>query len=246
MNKCTSDGLFGSAGGNNLYPSSVCLDIASCDPGTDGNLHFCDGPDSPSSPGVCLSTGTAGMGICLPQCAFKPDGSAATGCVGKDVCQVAGFQADPANPNAAIGVGYCFGGCTSTADCGTGQSCQTDSGLCLKTLTSDPAVGTACNQNATPAPTCNCLSNTTTGLGFCAQFCKTGGPACPTGEICDTQLPITLTGTNDASIAGWTTANSGMGGFCSPKCKVDGGTACSTFANSTCQAGDLGGPDCLP
>ena len=141
VNKCTSGGIFGSAGGNDLYPTAVCLDIQNCDPGTDGNLHFCDGPDAPTSPGVCLSTGSPGKGICLPQCSFKPDGSAVTGCQGKDSCFVAGFEADPNNANAAIGIGYCFGGCTADADCATGQKCQTDSGLCLKTLDDRPGRG---------------------------------------------------------------------------------------------------------
>jgi hypothetical protein len=250
VNKCTADGLFGTSGGNDLYPTAVCLDIQNCDPGSDGNLHFCDGPDDPSSPGVCLSTGAAGKGICLPQCNFKPDGSAVTGCIGKDTCDVAGFEPDPNNANAAIGIGYCFGGCESNADCAAGQQCQTDSGLCLKTLTTDPAVGTGCNQNATPAPTCNCLANTSSGLGYCAQFCKIGGTSCGSGQICDAELPTELIGSNDASIPGWTTANPGLGGFCSPTCNVDAGTTMieggTCYPNSTCQAGDLGGPDCLP
>lgn len=248
VNICTSTNPFQ---GNSLYPSPVCLDPKPCDPGTDGFLHFCDGPDASTSPGVCLQGATAGEGVCLPQCNFKPDGSAVTGCVGKDACFVDGFAQNPSNANAAIGIGYCFAGCDSDADCGTGQHCQTDDGTCVATLATDAAVGTACTvANGTSTPTCNCISSTQTGKGYCAQFCHTGGTECGAGEICDAELPLELTTSADASIPGWTAANPGLGGFCSPTCTVDGGTAADGGngcpPNATCLPGDFGGPDCLP
>jgi hypothetical protein len=218
-----------------------------CNPGTDGNLHFCDGPDTPSSPGVCLPTATAGQGICLPQCGFKTDGSAATGCKGKDVCYPAAFSQD--TTGAIIGLGYCFGGCAADADCPSGNKCQTNLGECLTTTTTASAAGTGCNSTTTTGNACNCFSNQTTNLGYCANFCSIGGASCPTGWSCETDLPTTLTSTNDASFPGWTKSNTGMGGVCTPKCTVGGtaqfdGGVCPP--NSTCQTGTVAGPDCLP
>ena len=89
-NRCTNDGVFAEGP---VYPTPICLTAATCNPGTDGNLHYCDGPDDPSSPGVCLSTGTAGDGLCLPQCTFAPGGGFPAGCVGKDICYPGGYSA---------------------------------------------------------------------------------------------------------------------------------------------------------
>lgn len=257
VNVCTNDGTIFQSGA--LFPTPFCFLPAKCDPGTDGGIHFCDGPDDPSSPGVCLPTTTpaeTGMGICLPQCNFKPDGSAATGCIGKDTCSIYGIGADSSgNP---LGIGYCYGGCTSDADCSaaastTPQHCQVDEGICLTAVTSDLPAGTGCNSASTPAPACNCITNTNTDLGYCASFCATAGSAtvasCPSGWVCDASLPTTITNAADASVAGWTSANPGMAGYCAPSCsiatgKTTSGGACP--ANSTCQAGDVGGPDCLP
>jgi hypothetical protein len=248
-NKCTSDGFFGSAGGNTLYPTSVCLNLANCNPGDGTTVVFCDGdPTNPSSPGVCLSTGSAGKGICLPQCNFKQDGSAVTGCTGKDACFGTGFFNTDAS-GANIGIGYCFGGCDTDADCSvTGQHCQADEGLCVKSVVTpdagELAIGTGCNSNGTTAPSCNCIAPSS-GLGYCAQFCVTGRNECATGQVCEAQLPTQLIDTaTDATIAGWTKQNPGMGGWCAPTCTGEGGTC--TYPNSTCQTGTVAGPDCEP
>jgi hypothetical protein len=244
VNKCSTD-TFGSGP---IYPTPVCIMPSSCNPGTDGNLHFCDGPDAPSSPGICLTTGTAGQGICLPQCTFSSTGGAQTGCIGKDACSVAGFSQDTSG--TVIGLGYCFGGCISDSDCPTPSHCQTNEGICLTTVTTPTSpVGAACNSTTSPQP-CDCISNSTTNLGFCSQFCRVGGlPSCPSGWVCDAQLPTAFAGANDASIAGWTQQNAGLAGFCAPACVVEGGASfdggvCPT--NSSCLAGDVAGPDCLP
>jgi hypothetical protein len=252
VNFCSSDALFGSAGTNTLFPTSVCIGGLACNSGSDGNPHFCDGPDAFGSPGFCVPTSMTDptKGVCLPACTYKPDGSAVTGCAGKDACLGGNFIADPSDPNVPIGVGFCEGGCDTDADCDTaGQHCQSDQGLCLATVTTnDLPVGTGCNQLAVPAPQCNCIAPAS-GLGFCAQFCKTGGDECAAGSLCDAQLPVSLVSSNDAAIAGWTAPNPGLFGFCSPKCEVDGGAqteAGTCFPNTMCLSGDLGGPDCLP
>jgi hypothetical protein len=196
---------------------------------------------------VCLSTGTAGKGICLPQCNFKTDGSAATGCQGKDVCFTAAFSSD--GSGGVVGIGYCFGGCAQDSDCAAGSKCQTNLGLCLTTTTPPSQAGTGCNSTTNTGNACNCFSNTTTNLGFCANFCSVGNVTCPTGWACETNLPTTLTDSTDATLTGWKTPNPGMAGVCIPSCVVDGGAdfdggVCPP--NSTCQTGTVSGPDCLP
>ena len=215
---------------------------SSCDPGTDGNLHFCDGPDVSSSPGVCLATSTAGQGVCLPQCSFGTAGSAATGCVGKDACYAAGFASD--STGGVVGLGYCYGGCTQNTDCPAGSACQTNLGLCMTTTTTPTAAGTSCNATTTTGNACECFSSSATNLGFCANFCAVGGAACPAGWTCEADLPTTLVSSTDASLAGWTSQNPGMGGVCVPTCVVDGAAVCPT--SSTCQPGTAAGPDCQP
>jgi hypothetical protein len=252
VNFCSSDARFS---GNTLFPTSVCIVGVACDSGSDGNPHFCDGPDAFGSPGFCFATSPTDptMGVCLPACTYKPDGSAVTGCVGKDACVGVNFLSDPSDPNVPIGVGFCEGGCDTDADCDTaGQHCQSDQGTCVKVTTDDLPVGTACTQAAGQAPQCNCVApnaGPNAGLGYCAQFCKTGGNECAAGSLCDAELPISLVASDDAAVAGWTAPNPGLFGFCSPKCEVDGGAqteAGTCFANTTCLSGDLGGPDCLP
>jgi len=94
------------------YPTSVCI-LPTCSPVSGTTLHYCDGPDDPSSPGICVPQQTGG--ICLPKCTFDKAGSPAVGCIGKDACDVY-------TSNTAGGVGYCWAGCTKDGDCATGQA----------------------------------------------------------------------------------------------------------------------------
>jgi hypothetical protein len=70
-----------------------------------------------------------------------------------------------------------------------------------------------------------------------------GGSECPAGWFCETQEPIMLTETNDASIPGFSMPNQGLAGLCVPSCGEDA-VACPP--NSTCQAAYAGGPGCIP
>jgi hypothetical protein len=237
-----------------VFPSGVCLmppvQSGNCSSPNDGLIHFCDGADDQGSPGVCLplSTGSA-VGNCYPQCVFSSDATAATGCVGKNACSAVGFGPDANNPTAAVGVGFCFGGCEVDSDCPSGNHCQTNVGLCLTTLTTQLPEGQACTQPAT-SNSCNCLSNTGT-TGFCGLACVTAGSVgCPTGQVCDAFLPTSIPASGGApGLSGWTTQNPGMAGFCLQSCSLDGGAgteAGACYPTSSCVPGTAVGPDCAP
>jgi hypothetical protein len=241
-NVCTTSGTVNYFADGPLYPTPVCLMPGSCNAGTDGNLHYCDGPDDPSSPGVCIATDTTGTGICLPQCTFGTTGTAATGCVGKDTCYAAGFSTDTSG--GAMGVGYCFGGCAENSDCPSGSLCQTNEGICVTTLTAITAAETSCNSTTVTGNACDCLADTTTDLGFCTSACTVGGATCGAGWTCDADLPTTLVDSSGATVTAWTTQNAGLAGTCVPTCVVGGVAVCPT--NSTCQDTTAAGADCLP
>jgi hypothetical protein len=212
--------------GEDFFPTAVCV-LPSCKPVTGTSaVHFCDGPDDPSSPGICVTSGTSGS-VCLPKCTYDKQGGAPKGCVGKDAC-----NSYPVT--VAAGVGYCFGGCTQDGDCQDGQKCQTDRGWCLPGFTPPTKnVGDACTSSDSDALVCNCLYGTAK-TGYCSQFCTVGGAACPSGFVCDS-LEIRATG--------FTTPNPGMAGYCTASCAGDA-AACTT--NSTCTNVFAAGPDCIP
>jgi hypothetical protein len=234
-----SKGAFGATtGGNDLYPTNVCIGI-SCDPGDGTSIMGCD-----SDAGVCLASGTSG--ICLGACSFDDSTTAPTGCVGKDACNVYGWGAD--STGKTIGVGYCFGGCKADADCGSGQACQKEEGLCVASATKvtyTKSVGTACtdaDSTSTPAK-CNCLYATASKKGYCSQFCTMGSSGdCPTGYSCDAQLPKTKVLSTDTV---FTAAPTGMAGYCLKNCTTDADcTAINGYcdqtagvASKTCQIG---------
>jgi hypothetical protein len=269
VNVCSNDpqGLNGS--GNAIFPTPICFDPTPCNLPVDGNLHFCDGPDDPSSPGFCVGASSSGMGFCLPKCTFKADGSAAQGCGAKNACNFFAPLQDPTTMAVTGGVGFCYGGaCAQDSDCPASNKCQTNMGVCLGMATLPLSqLGSACNPlSTTSTNACNCYSNpnSVNGLGYCAQFCLTGGNDCPAGTVCDGQEPATLTGANDASITGFAMQNTGLAGYCVPTCGAaagDGGTAdggaaeagaeggaasCGGYFNASCQAYDAVGAACQP
>jgi len=211
--------------GEDFFPTAVCV-LPSCSPVTSSTaVHFCDGPDDPSSPGLCVTSG--GGSVCLPKCTYDKQGGAPKGCVGKDACNSYPIT-------AAGGIGYCFGGCTQDLDCQDGQKCQTDRGWCLPGVTPPTkSLGAACTESDSNALVCNCLYGTNK-TGYCSQFCTIGGAACPNGYVCDS-LEIRL--------SGYTTPNTGMAGYCTPSCSADAG---SCPASATCTNVFASGPDCIP
>jgi hypothetical protein len=210
-----------------IFPTPVC--VSGCLPKADNLIHFCDGPDMATSPGICEPT-ASGQGLCLPKCLIPSDGSAPSGCPGKDVCNVVGWGLTTTNVPVAFGI--CIGGCAADADCPTGSKCQKDDGLCL---TNAPArtknLGDTCSSND-PAGTCNCRTGQTSaglssGVGYCTQFCITGPASaapCPSGYACDTELPAQIINhTTDAAVTGFTMQNAGLAGSCFKTCGAGGG-----------------------
>jgi hypothetical protein len=262
INKCSGNMFFTNGP---ILPTPVCLPAVNCDPGTDNLIHYCDGPDTQTSPGICLPTRTGGL--CLPQCTILSDGSPAAGCQGKDRCNVLGSGV--LRSGAPFAVGFCFGGCSVDTDCPTGSQCQKDLGECYTTLvTRTKKLGDTCSANDTT--TCDCFRNQTTSVGYCASFCITGAmsPApCPAGYVCDSGLQAQLTNPRtDATVSGFMTQNAGLAGTCLQVCGAtdagsgpagDAGSDASVDAASpppptmcpvtaTCNAMDTAGPVCIP
>jgi hypothetical protein len=218
-----------------LLPTSVCKVPPSsvggnCDPAPPGDptgqsLHYCDGPDDPSAPGICVpltSPATPGQGTCEIPCTFAFDGSAPSGCIGKNTClPIPGIVAS--GPTGAIvgGVGYCNGSCEKDSDCsglGTGWVCQTDIGYCTQhpLATRKKAFGATCTTagrvNDVTTGACNCgIVSSATGTGLCAPNCIVGGTVpCPTGWVCDNLQDPMLT----------TVENVQTQGVCLPVCTL--------------------------
>jgi hypothetical protein len=236
---CTSDAdCRGPSGPGNdtcdlSSPTPVCR-LPHCSAPSYGDVHYCDGPDTPASPGICLPDGT-----CWPKCTFQGDGTAAVGCAPNDACNAYSFAQD--GTGRVAGTGFCRGGCETDADCSNGLRCQVDQGLCVATVASHAALGTACDEASTA---CDCFYATSSRSGYCAQACKVGGAPCPGGSTCDALLPTTFSASGDgAAVTAFTSQNPGLGGLCAPTCAS--GTA-SCPASSTCLSITVAGPDCLP
>ena len=207
------------------FPTPVCI-IPTCSPISDTKLHFCDGPDDPSSPGICVQ-GFKG-GVCLPKCTYDKQGGAPSGCAGKDTC----FSYPTVAEN---GVGYCWGGCTKDGDCSNGQHCQVDQGICVVGVTPPTKnIGDACTSADNNTEACYCLYGNNNS-GYCSSFCVVGqNGTCPSGFTCDPFLYRAY---------GYSTANTGMGGYCTKSCAGD---ASSCPSQSSCTNLSVSGPDCVP
>src|SRR4029077_1832879 len=116
VNVCTSSMYFQLGP---LNPTPVCVS-PTCDLGNGLNVMFCDGPNPTdlNSPGICMPAGTAMTGLngqCLPKCTIPLDGTAPTGCQGKDRCNLFATLTDTRGNITTIG--FCLGGCTANSDC---------------------------------------------------------------------------------------------------------------------------------
>ncbi|MGA3122702.1 MAG: hypothetical protein ABSF69_18200 [Polyangiaceae bacterium] len=247
-----------------IFPTPVCV-LTTCNPGTDGNVHYCDGfDDSPvSSSGVCIPTGASAeggipQGICLPQCFWFSGGSpplpelfpvlvdldgGGFGCAGNDACN---FWA---SVGGVLGIGYCWGGCTIDSECPAGSSCQMNEGICVDTPVPPSTLGAPCtsadNVLATNAAPCDCLANPSTMAGVCSQFCVVDSMSavCPAGYVCDALEPSQVSDPDGGVSPAFTVQNTGLAGYCLESCGEDAG---SCPANLTCSTATAAGPDCTP
>jgi len=163
-NKCTIAGFFANGP---IFATPVCLPTILCPTHTDNLVHFCDGPDVQTSPGICLPLpASAGGGeVCYPQCTILSDGSAPIGCHGHDVCIP--FVSGLTTNGLPIALGFCDGGCTADGDCPSGSVCQKNDGHCVTTaVTPTKQLGQTCTGND-PAGACSCFSRPSTGIGYC-------------------------------------------------------------------------------
>jgi hypothetical protein len=227
-----------------LWATPVCImapDVAPCDPdptgADDGYPHFCDGPDNPNSPGICIPNDPTDphAGFCYPGCRFAIDGSAAVGCAGTDACIPYTFIQSETT-QSVTGFGFCSGGCQQDSDChplGAGFVCQTDIGYCTQAkVQRTKAIGTACATTATTddsgSGACNCDEDFTTGAGVCSTACIVGGALCPDGWVCDLgyQSPLVFSTATGGSVSvPVTLQNKGMPGICRQACAIaPGGT----------------------
>ncbi len=236
---CSNDYVTGTAVAGIVaspLPAPLCLlppTQDNCDPAPASDPfgevpHFCDGPDDPSSPGICLPDNPQeplqGMGTCQPKCTFDTLGSAEVGCPSPDTCVYLTFQeVSVGNAVAVVGFGFCQGTCQKDTDCpqqpGSTTTCQTDVGLCTtQPVARTLAIGAACTFTDFNSGACNCDSDPDTGLGFCTTVCVVGGTPCPSGWVCDSGEPST------ASVAnGFVTIsaqNLGLAGVCLPACSA--------------------------
>jgi hypothetical protein len=252
-----------------LWATPVCIVTppqsageGNCDPapqGNDGLPHFCDGPDDPTSPGLCVpfdvNNPQPGQGVCYPLCTFAIDGSKATGCAGTDTCFPVTFLRST-SAGTVTGYGFCGGGCQQDSDCtplGAGFVCQTDIGYCTqKKVTRTKAIGTACTVSLTGAAddvttgACNCDSDPMTGQGFCSSSCVVGGLPCPGGWTCDAGFPnpLTFTSSTGTTITVPLTAqNIGTPGVCRPACTLADAGVVDSGAAPGADGGDDAGSD---
>jgi hypothetical protein len=236
INTCSNDYTSTVAGDTGqVLPTSVCLippTSANCDPApvtdpTGALPHFCDGPDDPSSPGLCApidpTNPTSGQGTCLPKCTFGTNGSAAVGCAGHDACMPSIFAQTTAT--TAVGYGFCQGACQRDSDCsdlGTGYVCRTDSGLCtLDRPARTKAIGAACTAADYTSGACFCQFDPSTAseAGFCTTTCVVGGVACPAGWVCDPGEPSEIDFGAGASVI-LSGPAPGLVGVCLPSCSI--------------------------
>ena len=226
-----------------LYPTPTCFSV-DCDAGDGSKIRSCD-----KDTGVCLATSSGG--ICLPACTFDDTGAPPKGCIGKNTCNAHGWSTE-APTGAVSGVGYCFGGCKADADCPTGNVCQVETALCVKTKVTftkspgEPCVKADSGSSTTPAK-CNCRFTMTEGTGFCVSSCTFGEATCSAGFTCDPELPSKKLRDTDTV---FTKAPTGLAGTCLKNCATDADCAglnayCDDSAGVTQKTCHLGKRPCV-
>ena len=220
-------GLTGICSGASPSPSCIATGCAITTPTA---VEYCD-----SDRGVCLSGTTSNY--CVQKCGFTNSTSAPTGCTGTNRCNAYGFSRDASS--IVSGVGFCLGGCASTAECPTGTLCQVEEGLCVSPaafVTYTLAVGSTCTAGTTT--TCNCIGHTGAS-GVCTKACVVGRAAtCASGFTCASDVPKTF---SDGSAA-FTAQPSGTAGNCYKNCVSNASCPTGTY----CDTNDVAGMVCKP
>jgi len=240
VNRCSNDPSFVQtiAGVTvQLWPTPVCLEPladngqGNCDPApaaTDPNgrsVHFCDGPDAPSSPGICVAADPAhpqsGQGVCYPKCTFGTDAAAPSGCAGHDACVYYAYSLVDAS---VTGFGFCQGECLQDSDCsalGDEYACQVDLGFCTTgPVARTKSVGATCTAADEASGACSCESAGSAGLGYCTSACVAGASGCPSSWVCDTRQPAIVGFEGSTAEVPVTAAAMGMVGTCAPRCST--------------------------
>ncbi len=225
-----------------------CDPAPASDPGG-MQFHYCDGPDDPSSPGICVpynqQAPVSGQGHCELGCTYTFDGSAPMGCPGQDTCSPIPGAVESDGTTGAIlgGIGFCQGTCEKDADCrdlnaaqdaGAPWVCQLDIGYCTQhpLATRTKALGAACTftgtRNDATTGACNCgIVDSGDNKAFCTSSCIVGGTVpCPMGWQCDNLEPPVL----PDGVTPLTVENIDTQGVCLPACSLppDGGIEAST------------------
>ncbi|AKV04779.1 hypothetical protein AKJ09_11442 [Labilithrix luteola] len=236
-------------GGNDIFSTPVCVQPSCTVKGTDVTDLLCDG-----EAGYCYTRG--GGGVCLPYCQFDST-SITTACQGNNKCVFDNGYVD--KTRGAIGIGFCYGMCTTDADCkGTGQACQVSSGECVaasNVVAPTKKPGDPCTAPATATDPRECACNAIGGSGpdkakgICRAPCATGAEGDATCGVtttnghawkCTALLPAENGGTKL-----FTGEPAGLRGSCAQPCDTD--TDC-TFAvgsvSEKCLAA-AGGKFCL-
>ena len=232
-----------------ILPPPMSSAQGNCDPvpgGVDDGLpHFCDGPDDPTSPGLCLpfsqNNPQPGEGVCYPLCTFALDGTKATGMRwhrqllsghvpaeqhygnGHRVRLLrrrlsAGRRLRAAGDRLRLPDRYrlLHDGTKVTRTKAIGAACSTTNAAGMTVGTTDDATTGACNCDADP----------TTGEGICSTACTVGGAPCQDGWTCDAGYPNPLVFMSSAGGAAInvpvTAQNIGSPGTCRPICMLAG------------------------
>ncbi len=169
-----------------LDPSAVCTSRDSsgadvCDPGTldatGAQTQFvtCD-----NGHGVCTespSGGKAGQASCDPVCIMDDTGTMTTKCVGKNACGItSGFTDSTTMKNMLFGT--CFGGCSTNADCPTGNVCDPNDRVCTNVKCTNDAACTKAWSTGPASWKCDVSTGNPTS-GYCTfQYAKKLGDVC--------------------------------------------------------------------
>ena len=260
VNVCSGDFLTTVAGVSGLpLPAGVCLvppTMANCDPAPpedpNGLLpHFCDGPDAPSSPGLCIAIDPTapvqGQGTCAPKCTFVPDGSPPVGCLAPDTCTLSTFGTLGAGRSATlVGYGFCQGTCQTGRDSPGARRRRRVLVPGRRRSLHDAARAAhegarrSLHRRRLPERDLQLLLRLDDARGLLFDGLRRRRHGVPLGMVCDANEPTVVAA--GSSVFGILTATPGLAGMCLPVCSASAGGTVSVDAGAS-DAGGEGGSD---